>query len=212
MFDLNPGSHTFGVDGDGLAQIAFNIDDHGKITYVSNPAAASVADVLIDGIQCSKLVLQTSEILINASKATYVLSGHRNPYPFYQRGNKKFYLIKGLRYYIASDFLSYTIPGMNYPGIVIPQSFKFLVDKNGDVQKIDTDLNSKLAAKYNEKKLKLNTIPVKIKLSDYRTKEIIIPGYGAIKKDSKLFFIRGLGIPLTFSVDSRPLNFYIIPM
>ena len=212
MFDLAAGTHTFGISGYTFAEVTFTIDADGKITNVSNATAATAIDTIVNHVKCGKIIFHTSKIFIDASSASFVLSAYNNPYPLYQTGDKYFVLIKGLSYYIATEFSSLTIPGLNYPGNTIPESFWFSVDEKGDVQPFDNSLVNILAAKYKHRKLKLNTIPVQINLKDYQTTEIRIEGHSPIIKDSKLYFIRGLGILLKYNVNYVPSNFYFIPM
>ncbi|WP_336518548.1 hypothetical protein [Pollutibacter soli] len=211
LFDLPAGTHTFGVD-DPFAKVDFTIDAGGKISKVSNNIAATAIDTVVNGVQCSKLIFHTSKIFIDASSASFILSAHNNPYPTYQNGNKYYYLIKGFSYYIASDLSALTIPGLNYPGNTIPTLFWFSVDEKGNVQPKDSTIVNLLAARYKKNKLIFNTIPVKINLKDYRANEITIKGHPPIKKDSKLYFIRGLGTLLEYKVDNVDFDFYLIPM
>lgn len=212
MFNLAAGTHTFGINGYPFAEVTFVIGVDGKITNVSNAIAAIGKDTLVKGIQAAKLIFHTSKIFINACSAFYVLSAYDNPYPLYQKFSKYFVLIKGLSYFIATDFSTIKMAGPEFPSTDVPELFWFSVNAKGEVHPKDSSLVNLLGATYKQKTLKLNTIAVKINLTDYQTTAIRIAGYDYITQNSNLYFIRGLGIWIRYNVKGEQKNFYFIPM
>lgn len=231
VLNLKPGAHRFGVNkGVEYTQFGFFVDELGKVYGITNTDAAFLKDTTVMTPQgnkvIAKIVCKTTKVTIDPNGAIYSFSAAYRPYPNFQPGNKKktFTLIKGLSYFIASSYNSFTMGGKceKYTdvngkvtcvlegGYKVPDLFLFTVDAGGNVKRYSDDPIHTMAATYGGATIKLNTVKVTIDPKDFRSTSISMPGDPVVYKKATTFtLIKGLGLPVKYSSD---LFFYIIPM
>jgi hypothetical protein len=210
-FELDPGTHTFIVNGYVSSELSFNVDSNGGVSILSNPIAASVSNKgSVDTIS-----FNTAQISIDPQGAVYSFSPFYLQYPVYQltQSTETFTLIKGFEYFIATEYSGDYISIPNIPNYYIPEVFFFYVDKKGDVSKSKQNKNivDNLTASYSGSTVTLKTVKIDINATDFKASAVRIAGYEYFTK-KKISFIKGLGITIFYGSSNPQASYYFIPL
>ena len=216
-FLLTAGPHTFGINGYTFAEVNFNVDNAGKVSGISNSVAAYEKDADISYgkaavVPC--IIFNTANVTINPNGAVYCFSAFDNPYPLYQTTGKQqtFRLIKGLGYFIATQFSGNAIKSPDYPDYTIPELFFFNVDAAGKVHPNDAAPVDMIAAQYSGSTLILNTENVTLDPKEFSTGMIRVEGYGNKTVNTTVSYLKGLGRSIRYNSGGTDRYFYFVPM
>ena len=217
-FLLPAGPHTFGIIGYTFAEFTFNVDNTGKVSGISNSIAAYEKDENMNYSHNTPalptIIFNTTNVTINPNGAVYCFSAFDKPYPLYQASGKQqtFRLIKGLGYFIATQFSGDVIKCPDYPDYTIPELFFFNVDASGKVHPNDAAPVDIIAAQYNGSTLLLNTENVTLDPKEFGATLIRVEGYGNKTAKTTYPFIKGLGRTIRYTSGGTDKYFYFVPM